>query len=233
MQKYEQANLLIDLKKDYSTPVMAGIDEVGRGSLAGPVVTSAVILPEKYDLSGLTDSKKLLPRKREELAVEIRKVAVAWSIGLIGQRAIDRLNILQSTFMAMAMAAARLPVDVNLLLIDGNKIIPQGILRRFWQKHKNAPLPKQQAQVHGDSLEPMISAASILAKTYRDAIMRHLSTKWPLYGFADHFGYGTKAHLQKLAELGPCPLHRITFRGVLPKAASTKKIMQGSLLAFL
>ncbi|MBQ7739500.1 MAG: ribonuclease HII [Desulfovibrionaceae bacterium] len=193
---------------------MAGIDEVGRGALAGPVVAAAVILPNDAKIADLDDSKRLSVKKREELATLIRKTAVAWSIGLVGQHTIDKINILQSTFLAMAMSAARLPGQVNLLQIDGNKIIPAGILKRIWQKHKEAPIPRQQAYVHGDASIAAISAASIIAKTYRDALMRHLAKIYPGYGLEEHFGYGTKYHLQKIQALGPSPLHRLTFRGV-------------------
>ncbi|MCR4666204.1 MAG: ribonuclease HII [Desulfovibrio sp.] len=194
---------------------VCGIDEVGRGCLAGPVVACALILPPSYSLSGLTDSKKLPPKKREELAQAIRECAVSYSIALVGQRTIDRINILQSTFMAMSMACSRLSPRPEFLAIDGNKILPEEMLGRFWMRHGDAPLPVQKAIVRGDSLVPAISAASILAKTYRDALMRFLSSRYPLYGFEKHVGYGTAHHLQMLAEHGPCPLHRRTFRGVL------------------
>ncbi|MBQ7586209.1 MAG: ribonuclease HII [Desulfovibrionaceae bacterium] len=230
MLSFRQGSLLGEYVKE-PAGVIAGIDEVGRGCLAGPVVTAAVVLPPKYILPYLKDSKQLTPKRREALAKSIREVALAWSIGLIGQGTIDKINILQATFMAMAMAAARLPLTPNFLYIDGNKTIPTGILQRFWRKHKTEVLPRQQAVVKGDVQIPVISAASILAKTYRDSIMRFLAKRWPVYGFEDHVGYGSKYHLQKLKEYGPCPLHRLTFRGVVNKPKI--KEVQGSLLAFL
>ncbi|MBQ9536858.1 MAG: ribonuclease HII [Desulfovibrionaceae bacterium] len=224
---YRQADLLLGYKK--AQDLIAGIDEVGRGSLAGPVVAAAVVLPPDYKLEGLADSKVLTPSKREQLAWEIRKEATAWSIGLVGQRSIDKINILQATFTAMAMAAAKLPINATLLYIDGNKVVPQGILQRFWRKHKSCHLPRQQAIVHGDASTPVISAASIIAKTYRDALMRHLDLKWPQYAFAEHLGYGTRKHLDLLKTYGPCPLHRLSFRGVCQEVPQTKH-MQPSLL---
>lgn len=185
---------------------VAGIDEAGRGCLAGPVVAAAVILPEDFEpsaLPGLTDSKALSAARREELAPKIRQLALAWSLGLAWPGEIDRVNILAATLSAMARAAALLRVRPALLLIDGNKTCP-------------APLP-QRAIVNGDALIPAISAASILAKTFRDRLLCALDRRHPGYGFSGHKGYGAASHFEALRELGPCPQHRLTFRGVLPE----------------
>ncbi|MBO4369042.1 MAG: ribonuclease HII [Desulfovibrio sp.] len=198
-----------------ASAIIAGIDEVGRGCLAGPVVACALILPKTYSLPGLTDSKKLTPKKREALAIDIRACAVSYAIALIGQHMIDRVNILQATFMAMSIASSRLEPRPTFLQIDGNKTLPPSVLERFWQKHGTEPLPTQEAIVKGDGTIPAISAASILAKTYRDALMRALAVRYPGYGFESHVGYGSAYHLERLACLGPCPLHRISFRRVV------------------
>ena len=228
MPSYQQDALLADLNYAGSG-LVAGIDEVGRGALAGPVVAAAVILND-VPIEGLADSKKLSAEKRVQLAAEIRAKSYAWAIGLVGPRMIDKINILQATFLAMSMAAARLQASIASLQIDGNKIIPKEILQRIWVKHKTDPLPKQQAYVHGDATISAISAASIIAKTYRDALMRYLDDLWPGYGLANHFGYGTKEHLQKIQKLGASPLHRRTFRGVRVDL-SPKEVTQNSLLA--
>ncbi|EPR33065.1 Ribonuclease HII [Alkalidesulfovibrio alkalitolerans DSM 16529] len=186
-------------------PWPVGIDEAGRGCLAGPVVAAAVILPPAFDLPGLTDSKKLSAARRETLAIAIRATAIAWRLGVVWQRDIDRLNILQATFLAMAKAVRRLPEPATLLLVDGNRTIP-------------LPLPgnpRQQAVVGGDALVPAISAASILAKTFRDALMHTLDRRHPGYGLAEHKGYGTAEHRAALRRLGPSNCHRLTFAGVV------------------
>ncbi|MBU1230447.1 MAG: ribonuclease HII [Proteobacteria bacterium] len=180
----------------------AGIDEAGRGCLAGPVVAAACILPEDFDLPGLTDSKALSPARREALAGAIRSQAVAWSLGLAWGPEIDRINILQATLRSMERAVAGLRLRPALLLIDGNQAIA-------------LPLP-QRTVIGGDALIPAISAASILAKTFRDRLMRALDRRHPGYGLAGHKGYGTAAHLEALRRLGPSPIHRLTFRGVRP-----------------
>jgi len=194
---------------------VAGVDEAGRGCLAGPVVAGAVILPESYDLPHLNDSKKLTPERRLTLETAIKAQAVAWGLGVIWAAEIDRINILQATFRAMARAVAALKVAPSALRVDGNKTIPAHLL--LVQE-----LP-QAAIVDGDALVPAISAASILAKTFRDRVMEHLDRRYPGYGLAGHKGYGTADHLRALASLGPCRLHRLTFRGVLPGKASLKK----------
>ncbi len=198
--------------------LVAGADEAGRGCLAGPVVAGAVIFPEGFDLMGLDDSKVLKADERDRLAVEIRQLAVGWGIGLAWMDEIARINILQASLMAMTRAVAAMRVRMKAqglvparLLVDGTQIIPPLYFRKF-----GMPAPEQEAVVDGDALVPAISAASILAKTFRDDLMVKLDARWPGYGFARHKGYGTKEHREALAKLGPCPLHRFDFRGVLP-----------------
>ena len=207
----------------------AGIDEAGRGCLAGPVVAGAVILSAERPIEGLADSKKLTPARRKELEAVIRRDALAFGLGVVWQGRIDAINILQATFEAMAKAAASLGRRPDKLIIDGNKTVPKAVLLPLWQKAFAAPLPQQQSVVRGDSAIPAVSAASILAKTFRDRIMGHLARRWPGYGFEIHKGYGTRAHMAALRSLGLCPLHRLTFRGVLPEEGAPPPA-QGSLL---
>ena len=192
--------------------MMAGLDEAGRGCLAGPVAAAAVILPEAYELPGLTDSKKLSPAKRERLAPQIKRQAVAWAVGFAWPTEIDRINILRASLAAMARAVRHLGVLPTLLRIDGNQRIPTTFLDGL------AVSPRQETVVGGDLSVPAISAASIVAKTARDRLMTILARRYPGYGFEAHKGYGVAAHLAALRRLGPCPLHRLTFRGVLPDA---------------
>ncbi len=177
-----------------------GVDEAGRGPLAGPVVAAAVILPPGTSLSGLNDSKKLSPRQRERLAAEIRATALAWAVAEASAAEIDAWNILRSTLRAMARAVAALPLTPDEVLVDGNQ----------------APALEVPVRtiIGGDALEPAIMAASILAKTHRDARLVALEARHPGYGFARHKGYGTAAHLAALARLGPCPEHRRSFAPV-------------------
>ncbi len=202
-------NLLDFGREAESSGLAAGVDEAGRGCLAGPVVAGAVILPAEFDLPGLTDSKKLTAAKRAELETRIKSQAVAWGLGVVWAAEIDRINILQATFTAMAKAVAALRVIPVHLEIDGDKIVPSRLLLH--------PNPSQTATVDGDALIPSISAASILAKTFRDRIMEKLERRYPGYGLAIHKGYGTAVHRKALLALGPCRLHRLTFRGVLPE----------------
>ena len=205
----------------------AGIDEAGRGCLAGPVVAGAVILPQQYDLPGLTDSKACTARQRHLLAPLIKKCALAWGLGIIWPGRIDHINILQATFEAMSRAVRHLRVTPHILLVDGNKCIPEQALAQQWLRVHGETLPLQRAIVGGDAAEPAISAASILAKTCRDTLMTSLDKRWPGYSFAVHKGYGTKEHYEALRRLGPCPQHRLTFRGVLPEKPV---VQQASLL---
>jgi len=179
---------------------VAGIDEAGRGPLAGPVVAAAVILPEEFDLPGLTDSKQLSEKSRERLYPLIRAQALAVGVGVARADEIDRINILQATLRSMQRAVGRLNVPPDFLLIDGNVPVP-------------LPLP-QQTLVKGDSRSLSIAAASVVAKVVRDRIMCSLDRQHPGYGFAGHKGYGSAAHRDAIARLGPSPCHRRTFGGV-------------------
>ncbi|MDO5484486.1 MAG: ribonuclease HII [Desulfovibrionaceae bacterium] len=208
--------------------LVAGIDEAGRGCLAGPVVAAAVILPEIFTLPGLTDSKAMSVSARERLAPRIKASALAWGLGVVWPPRIDAINILQATFEAMSRATGCLRCTPGILLIDGNKTLPEAVLHPFWQAGHDAPLPTQQAIVEGDRLEPAISAASVLAKTFRDGLMQHLARRWPGYAFEKHKGYGTKAHYAALRRLGPCPQHRMTFKGVMPETVTPNE-QQGRL----
>ena len=211
--------LLLPLGQTANTQqiLVAGIDEAGRGCLAGPVVAAAVILPQSYELPGLNDSKACSAKTREKLAPLIRQCAVAWGLGVVWPARIDAINILQATFEAMSRAVRCLRHAPAQLLIDGNKTLPREVLTLHWGKGHNAALPAQRSIIGGDASEPAISAASILAKTYRDTLMTHMEKRWPGYGFGIHKGYGTEDHYQALRRLGPCPQHRLTFRGVLPE----------------
>ncbi len=204
---------------DIQEKLTAGTDEAGRGCLAGPVVAGAVIFAEGFDLMGLDDSKVLKADERDRLAGEIRTLAVGWGIGLSWMNEISRINILQASLMAMTRAVAAMRVRMHArgsavparLLIDGTQIIPPLYFRQF-----GIPLPEQEAVVDGDAKIPSISAASVLAKTFRDELMNRFDARWPEYGFTRHKGYGTKEHKEALKKYGPCPLHRLDFRGVLP-----------------
>ena len=182
------------------TLLCAGVDEAGRGPLAGSVFAAAVILPEHYDLPGLADSKKLSEKKRDALAAQIKAQAVAWSVAEAGVDEIARLNILHAAMLAMRRAVEALAVPPQHILIDGNRI-PDG-------------LPAAEAIVKGDAKIPAISAASILAKTARDAQMYALAARHPQYGFERHKGYGTPEHLAALRRHGALPEHRRGFAPV-------------------
>lgn len=180
--------------------LIAGIDEVGRGCIAGPVLAAAVILPAEFHLPGLTDSKKLTPKRRAALSAEIRHTAIAWAIGRAEASEIDRINILQASLLAMRRAFESLAVKPDWVRVDGNKL-------------PLLPCPGE-AIVGGDLTQPEISAASILAKVARDLEMELLDRLYPGYGLAVHKGYPTPAHKVKLAELGPTPFHRLSFAPV-------------------
>ena len=177
--------------------VICGVDEAGRGPLAGPVCAAAVILPAHLEIPGLTDSKKLSDKKRRELFPLIKEQAVAYGIGLASEAEIDEINILQATFLAMQRAVDQLEGKAQLALIDGNRAKDFGI-----------PV---KTVVKGDSLSANIAAASVLAKVTRDDIMTEYAKEYPQYGFEIHKGYGTKAHYAALTEYGPSPIHRMTF----------------------
>lgn len=181
--------------------VTAGVDEAGRGPLAGPVVAAAVVLPPDGAPEGTADSKALSPARRVELAERIRERALGWALGQAAASEVDRLNVLEATLLAMRRALAGLAavgVVPALALIDGNRC-PAGL-----------PFPAR-AVVRGDASVAEISAASILAKVCRDREMERLGRRWPQYGFAAHKGYPTAAHLERVRRFGPSPIHRLTF----------------------
>lgn len=180
---------------------IAGIDEAGRGALAGPVVAAAVILPEKFRHRKLNDSKQLAPELREEIYDElIAREGIAWAVGIVDALEIDRINILRATHRAMRAALAALSMPPDHVLIDGLPVFP-------------FPLP-QTAIIDGDCLSLSIAAASVIAKVTRDAMMRDFCARFPEYCFSQHKGYGTDLHLNKLHEFGPCPIHRRSFEPV-------------------
>ncbi len=190
---------------------LVGIDEAGRGCLAGPVVAAAVVLPLSCTIEGLDDSKKLSEKKRIALRQEILAKAHV-GIGLVWQKEIDKINILQATFHAMTKALRSLYKKYAYrttlpLYIDGNKTIPLEILHQYSLRD----IAKQYAVVGGDASIQAIGAASIVAKTQRDYILQCLHRRWPEYNFAKHKGYGTKEHKLAIEKYGPCPLHRMTF----------------------
>jgi len=179
---------------------IAGVDEAGRGPLAGPVVAAAVILDPARPISGARDSKKLSAAQRAALALQIRAQALAWAIGTASVQEIDTLNILQASLLAMRRAVEALDPAADFALIDGNRLPVLAIGAR--------------AIVGGDGSEPAISCASILAKTHRDALMLTLDGQYPGYGFAEHYGYPTPSHRRLLLERGPCQIHRQSYAPV-------------------
>jgi ribonuclease HII len=179
---------------------IAGIDEVGRGPMFGPVVAAAVILAPKSRFDGLTDSKKLTEKKRLELDIEIRAQAVAWAIAAVDAETIDRINIRRASLLAMRLAVEQLALSPDYLLIDGLDTID-------W------PCP-QQSVIQGDGTSFSIAAASVLAKVYRDRMLVELDQQYPGYGLASHKGYCSQEHLEALARLGPTPLHRKSYNPV-------------------
>ncbi len=181
---------------------IAGVDEVGRGCLAGAVVAAAVVLDLSKPLpEGLDDSKKLTAKKRERIGEEIRQTAVCFAIAQIEAEEIDRINILQATKKAMVTAVRKLIPAADFLLVDAIQL-----------KQINLP---QKAIIHGDAISASIAAASVIAKVYRDNLMHEFDKIYPAYGFSKHAGYGTKAHFEAIKTHGACSLHRKTFRGVL------------------
>ena len=177
--------------------LICGVDEAGRGPLAGPVCAAAVILPPNLDIPGLNDSKKLTDKRRRELFPIIKEQAIAYGIGFASHEEIDQINILQATYLAMERAMAALSVKPELALIDGNRA-------------KDFGLPVETV-VKGDSRSASIAAASILAKVNRDDLMLQAAEEYPQYQFEIHKGYGTKAHYAALTAHGPSPIHRMTF----------------------
>ena len=180
---------------------IAGVDEAGRGALAGPVVAAAVLLPERFRHRKLNDSKQLLPERREEIYAELTANAeITWSVGVVDHIEIDRINILRATHKAMRAAIEALAAPPEHVLIDGLPVIP-------------FPFP-QTAIIDGDCYSLTIAAASVIAKVTRDMMMRDFCRQFPQYCFSQHKGYSTELHLTKLHELGPCPIHRRSFEPV-------------------
>ena len=177
--------------------LICGVDEAGRGPLAGPVCAAAVILPPEAELPGLNDSKKLSEKKREQLFPEIQRLALAWSVAFASVEEIEARNILGATMLAMNRAISGLSLRPELALIDGNR-------------NREIQVPSR-CVVHGDARCASIAAASILAKVSRDRLMVELAREYPQYGFDRHKGYGTRAHYAALREYGPCPAHRPSF----------------------
>ncbi len=188
------------LRPWYHTPATeAGVDEAGRGCLAGPVVAAAVILPERFHLEGLNDSKKLSPLQREALREKIEEQAIAWAVSSIDNLAIDEMNILRATWKAMHQAVAALHRKPSLLLVDGKFFLPY-------------PGIPSLCIIKGDGKFASIAAASILAKTHRDRIMEELDEKYPVYGWKKNKGYPTRAHREAIRKYGSSPYHRRSFR---------------------
>jgi ribonuclease HII len=207
---------------------VAGLDEVGRGPLAGPVVAAAVIMPLELTHPEIRDSKLLSAVKRERLTEWIKQEAVSWAVGVVGPDEIDRINILRASLFAMSLAYGQLEPRPDLLLIDGSHTIPLAFLLEQQRddaqdSNRDSPpsifsqmpsLPRQSAIVKGDAVCHSIAAASIVAKVVRDRIMLEMDELYPEYGFAEHKGYGSEAHSEALKRLGPSPIHRRSFRPV-------------------
>ena len=185
------------LKPEGELGIVCGIDEAGRGPLAGPVYAAAVILPPDWEPAGLNDSKKLSPAQRDALYEEITQKAIGWSVAYASEAEIDEVNILQATFLAMRRALAGLSTKPDFALVDGNRDPGLGIPTR--------------CEIKGDGRYSCIAAASVLAKVSRDRLMEEMDRVYPQYGFLRHKGYPTKAHYEALAQFGPCPIHRRSF----------------------
>lgn len=192
-------NMTVFEKEGYKSNIkyIAGIDEAGRGPLAGPVVAAAVVLPQDVFINGLDDSKKLSQSKREELFEIIKEKALAYGVGIVEKDVIDDINILNATRMAMKIAVDNLKVIPQLLLIDAEKL-------------EEVSIP-QKSIIKGDTLSISIAAASIIAKVTRDNILHSMDSKYPQYGFKKHKGYGTKEHIEAIKKYGICPIHRISY----------------------
>jgi len=191
---------------------VAGVDEVGRGPLAGPVVAAAVILPQAFTHPEIKDSKMLSAKQREKLAPIIEQAALSWALGIVDVAGIDRLNILRASLTAMAQALHGLNRQADYVLIDGNQKIPLEVFAAL--ATNQAKPPEQKTIVKGDQLCLSIAAASILAKVARDRMMVDFDAQYPEYGFAGHKGYGSAAHLAALRRYGPTPIHRRSFKPV-------------------
>ena len=186
-------------KKYQAAAFVCGVDEAGRGPLAGPVVAGAVILPKDLKILYLNDSKKLTEKRREELYLEIQEKAFSWNVGIVGPDVIDQINILQATYEAMRQAGGGLSVKPGVLLYDA--VVIPGLSMH------------QEKIIHGDAKSLSIAAASVMAKVTRDHMMMEYDRLFPEYGFGKNKGYGTAVHIQALREYGPCPIHRRTFIG--------------------
>lgn len=194
----ERLELMQEYENQYAAcAYICGIDEAGRGPLAGPVAAGAAILPKDCEILFLNDSKKLSKKRRDELFLEIKEKCIAWGVGIVGSERIDEINILQATYEAMRQAISKLSVEPELLLNDA-VVIPGVTIG-------------QVSIIKGDTKSVSIAAASILAKVTRDQMMVQYDQLFPGYGFAKHKGYGTAAHIAAIKELGPCPIHRATF----------------------
>ena len=198
-------------KLKYQGSLLAGVDEVGRGPLAGDVVTAAVILDPEKPIQGLADSKKLTEKRRQQLALEIKEKALCWYIARSSVEEIDHYNILQATMMAMVRAVDGLDINPEYVAVDGNRMPPWNYVA--------------ETVVKGDDKVPAISAASILAKVRRDAEMTAFDRDYPGYGFAKHKGYGTKRHMAALKEFGPSPIHRQSFEPIKSMLAAEQLVM--------
>jgi len=199
---------------------IAGIDEVGRGPLAGPVVAAAVVLPRDFSHAEIKDSKMLSAKQREKLAPLIRQNAQGWGLGVVEAKEIDRINILQASLLAMVKAFSALEPPPDCLLIDGNQPIPARLFQEC--RALSGYLPYQKTIVKGDQLCLSIAAASIVAKVARDEMMVAFDEQFPEYGFAGHKGYGSAAHLQALRRYGPSPIHRKSFAPVRDLIEATR-----------
>lgn len=201
IEHYHEMSEAENRLREQGYTLICGVDEVGRGPLAGPVMAGAVILPPDTELviPGVDDSKKVTPKKRAELYGIIQEKAIAWAVGAADVETIDRINILQATMLAMRRAIAQLDPQPDALLVDALTL-------------HDISIP-QQPIVHGDARSVSIAAASILAKVTRDTLMEELDELYPQYGFRDNKGYGTAAHIAAIREYGPCPIHRKTFIG--------------------
>lgn len=198
-KEYEQIDMW-EIQRGYHAKgysLICGVDEAGRGPLAGPVTAAAVILPEGFEIPGLNDSKQLTDKKRRELYPVIQQEAIAYGIAFVDEKTIDEINILNATFLAMREAIFKLSPQPELALIDGNRVSDFGV--------DAIPVVK------GDAKVASIAAASILAKVARDDYMEAMAVEYPGYGFEVHKGYGTKRHYAAIAEMGMCPIHRRTF----------------------
>ena len=197
-QRWQRMSQIEEQLRSAGFGLIAGVDEAGRGPLAGPVATAAVILPPDACILGLNDSKKLSEKQRLELEPIIKEQALAWKVVMIDHQVIDRINILQATKLGMRQAIAALDPPADYVLVDGMEL--DGL---------NLP---QQGLIKGDARSVSIAAASVLAKTARDRLMLEYDELYPGYGFAKHKGYPTSEHKEALRRLGPCPIHRLTFK---------------------